>query len=84
MDGRWIPSETNTITKSVLSRKNATKIGTLNVRPIRTANKRLEFGYLFERGGLQILAIQEHRILHDEPIVVTTLGGGSHLSATSG
>ena len=28
----------------------------------------LVLGHLFEESGLQILAIQEHRILHDEPI----------------
>ena len=54
--------------KSVLSCQRATKIGTLNVRTIRTEEKREELGHLFEESGLQILAIQEHRIIHDEPI----------------
>lgn len=85
VDERWTPSETNAIriTKSVLSCKNATKIGTLNVRTIRTADKRLQLRYLFKKSGLQILAIQEHIIFHGEPILMTTLGRGSLLIKTS-
>ena len=69
--------------KSVLSCQRATKIGTLNVRTIRTVEKREELGHLFEESGLQILAIQEHRILHDEPIKRTRIGIKSHLITTS-
>ena len=45
--------------------------------------KREELGHLFEESGLQILAIQEHRILHDEPIKRIMIGIKSHLITTS-
>ena len=70
-DDGWTVSKTK---KSVLSFKRATKIGTLNVRTVRTVEKREELGYLFEESSLQILAIQEHRILHDEPVKRTVIG----------
>ena len=60
--------------KSLLSCKSNTKIGTLNVRTIRAVEKREKLGHLFEESGLQILAIQENKILHDEPIKRTRIG----------
>ena len=79
-DDGWTVSKTK---KSVLSFKRATKIGTLNVRTVRTVEKREELGYLFEESSLQILAIQEHRILHDEPVKRTVIGRKSHLITTT-
>ncbi|XP_071480868.1 craniofacial development protein 2-like [Diadema antillarum] len=87
-DDGLINSETNyrkpkAKRESVLSCRRTTKIGTLNVRTIRTGDKREELGHLFEESGLQILAIQEHRILHEEPIRRTRIGVRSHLITTS-
>ena len=52
------------------------------MRTIRTVEKRQELGHLFEESGLQIIAIQEHRILHDEPIKRTRIGIKCHLITT--
>ena len=88
-DGRINSETTNNkrntgiMKKSVLFRKCITKIGTLNVRAIRAVEKREELGHLFEESGMQILAIQEHRILHGEPIMRTRIGIKSYLITTS-
>ena len=38
----------------------------MNVRTIREEHKQLELKYNFESHDLDILGIQEHRIMHDE------------------
>ena len=60
----------------VLSCKRAFKIGKrkLNVRTVRRLEKREELSQLSKASGLQILAIQEHRIFHDGPVQRTMIG----------
>ena len=70
-------------TISTLSCRRTTKIGTLNVRTIRAPYKRLELANIFESSGIDILGIQEHRIIHNEPILITKLLKDSYMLTTS-
>ena len=60
-----------------------TFIGTLNVRTIREDYKRLELATQFIRNGLEILGLQEHRIVHEEPIRIEHFKGGVSLVTIS-
>lgn len=62
-----------------LSCKRTCKIGTLNVRTIKALYKRLELANLFKGSGIEILGIQEHRIIHEDPILTTKLGRDSYM-----
>ena len=36
-------------------------------------SKRMEIGHIFKKSGIEILAIQEHKIIHDESVSITSL-----------
>ena len=55
---------------SIMSCKSHTLIGTLNVRTIREQYKRLELANTFLSSKIEILGIQEHRIVHQEKIKI--------------
>ena len=59
--------------KPLLSCKKYEHVGTLNVRTIRLQHKRVELGHLFEKAGIGVLEIQEHRIVHEEIIHICKL-----------
>ena len=46
----------------------------MNVRTIRDEHKQLELKYSFESHDLDILGIQEHRIMHAETVKYNTIG----------
>ena len=46
-------------------------VSTMNIRTIREEHKQLELKYNFESHDLDILGIQEHRIMHDETVKYT-------------
>ena len=48
-------------------------VSTMNVRTIREEHKQLELKYNFESHDLDILGIQEHRIMHDETVMYNTI-----------
>jgi len=50
-------------------------ISTLNVRTIRESHKRIELEHNFEEYGIDILGIQEHRIVHEENLKYEVLEG---------
>ena len=58
-------------------------MGTFNVRTIREDYKRLELATQFIRNGLEVLGIQEHRIVHEEPIRIEKFKGGVSLITVS-
>ena len=49
-------------------------VGTLNVRTLREEYKRDELGVCMRNSGVQILGIQEHRIVHGTEIGYQELG----------
>ncbi|XP_063686094.1 uncharacterized protein LOC134819873 [Bolinopsis microptera] len=69
--------------KSLFSCTDITWVGTLNTRTIRTAQRKLEMVHLFEKSGAEIVGIQEHRIVHEEPVKVERVGKSSYLITSS-
>ena len=49
-------------------------VSTMIIRTIREEHKELELKYNFESHDLDILGIQEHRIMHDETVKYNTIG----------
>ena len=70
-------------TKKIFSCTKATWVGTLNTRTIRTPQRKLEMVHLFERSGMEIMGIQEHRLVHEESVRVERVGVSSYLVTTS-
>ena len=62
---------------SVVKTRKLMKIGTLNVRTISKDGRREELAYNFEKYGLNILGVQEHRREHQEDIAYNKLGASS-------
>ena len=69
--------------KSLFSCTGITWVGTLNTRTIRTTQRKLEMVHLFEKSGAEIIGIQEHRIVHEEPLRIERVGKGSYLITSS-
>jgi exonuclease III len=76
-----------------LSCKQLTQIATLNVRTLRKENKRLELAANFNSCNLDILEINDHKIVHEDPVrfqkldkctLVTTSAWRSANNASSG
>lgn len=59
--------------KSFLSCKNSVTVSTMNVRTIREQSRREELVSNLATYNVEILGIQEHRILHDEPVRYETI-----------
>ena len=68
---------------NILSCRSYNYIGTLNVRTIREDYKRMELSTLFGESGMEILGIQEHRIVHQDPIRMEKFTKGVHLITAS-
>ncbi|KAL5260700.1 hypothetical protein ACHWQZ_G010752 [Mnemiopsis leidyi] len=60
-----------------------TFMGTFNVRTIREDYKRLELATQFLKNGVEVLGVQEHRIVHEEPIRIEKFKGGVSLITVS-
>ncbi|KAL5261774.1 hypothetical protein ACHWQZ_G007466 [Mnemiopsis leidyi] len=80
-DDRPIPmSDTS---HSVVSCRKDTLVGTYNIRTAREGYKRTELVSQFCLSGIEILGIQEHRIVHQEPIRVEKFKEGVSLVTVS-
>ena len=55
----------------------------MNVRTIREENNQLELKYNFESHDLDILGIQEHRIMHDETLKYNNIGHSTLITTSS-
>ena len=58
-------------------------VSTMNVRTIREEHKQLELKYNFESHYLDILGIQEHRIMHDETVKYNTIGHSTLITTSA-
>ena len=67
----------------VVSCRKESIIGTLNVRTVREFSKRLEMVTLFLRSQVTALAIQEHRVVHDEEVRIEEHKKGVRFISTS-
>ena len=70
--------------KPALNRARKTiQIATLNVRTIRQSHKRQELVHTFGRSRIDILGIQEHRIIHSDTVQYEAFQEGTNLITTS-
>ena len=53
---------------TLVSCRREALVGTFNIRTAREGYKRTELVYQFLKSGMEIVGIQEHRIVHQEPI----------------
>ena len=64
--------------------RQQTMISTLNVRTLRTDDRREELSHSFEKQGIDILGIQEHCIVHeDTPVKYEKLLGSTLITTTA-
>ena len=68
---------------SIITCRSYTYIATFNIRTARENFKRLELVECFLQSGIQVLGLQEHRIVHDEPIRIEKLSKGVALITSS-
>ena len=69
--------------KSLVSCRQLSLVGTFNIRTAREGYKRLELVTQFLESGMEILGIQEHRIVHQEPIRIEKFKKGVSLVTIS-
>ena len=69
--------------ESIVTYKQLALIGTYNIRTAREGYKRLELVTQFLESGMEILGIQEHRIVHQEPIRIEKFKKGVTLVTVS-
>jgi len=58
-------------------------ISTLNVRTMRDAHKRIELAHNFEEYGIDILGIQEHRIVHEDILKYEDIQGNTLVTTSA-
>ena len=75
--------EERTGCSGVISCRRVACVGTLNVRTTREHYKRLELASLFLKSNLEVLGVQEHRIVHSEEIRIERFEKGVHLVTKS-
>lgn len=69
--------------KSLITCREHSYIGTFNVRTAREDYKRLELAETFLESQMEILGVQEHRIVHQEPIRMENFKKGVCLITSS-
>ena len=68
---------------TLVSCREVALVGTFNIRTAREGYKRLELVTQFLESGMEILGIQEHRIVHQEPIKIEKFKEGVSLVTVS-
>ena len=68
---------------TLLRCKNTLLIATMNVRTIRLKEKREEVAFNFNVQSIDILGLQEHRIVHDEPVKYETVLGNTLITTSA-
>ena len=68
-------SEDSTRPKALLRCRRPFNIATFNVNTARTEPRALELAHCFEKSGYDIMGIQEHRRVHDDPVVFNQIEG---------
>ena len=74
-----LPGKNNTL----VSCRREALVGTFNIRTAREGYKRTELVSQFLNSGLEIVGIQEHRIVHQEPIRIEKFKKGVSLVTVS-
>ena len=68
------PMENNSQPMSFLKCRHSMKIATFNVNTIRNDNKKEELAYVANKHQIEIIGIQEHRIIHNDVIEYRKIG----------
>ena len=76
-------SENSRRAKALINCRDLMQIGTLNVETLRDECKAAELEQRSIKVGIDILGIQEHRIIHDDPVEFRKIGT-SYLVTSSG
>ena len=69
--------------KSLVTCREHASIGTFNIRTAREDYKRLELAETFLMSQMEVLGVQEHRIIHEEPIKIEKFKKGVCLITSS-
>ena len=80
---RGDPSENSRNVKALLRCKSSMQMGTINVNTLRDECKAAELEQRNNLAGIEILGVQEHRMIHDDPIEFRKIGT-SYLVTSSG
>jgi hypothetical protein len=80
---RRAASENSERLTALLRCKKTLSIGTYNANTLREENRALELAQCSQRQGIGILGIQEHRLIHNDPIEFRKIGT-SNLVTSSG
>ena len=73
--------ENNSQPRSFLKCRHLMKIAIFNVNTIRNDNQKEELAYMANKRQIEIIGIQEHRIIHNDEIEYRKVG--EHLLITS-
>ena len=68
---------------NLINPKKYTYVATMNVRTIRLTYLRYELGKLFSKLNIDILGIQEHRIVHEDPIRYEEIMGSTLITSSA-
>ena len=68
------PMENNSQPRSFLKCRHSMKIATFNVNTIRNDNQKEELAYVANKHQIEIIDIQEHRIIHNDEIEYRKVG----------
>ena len=80
---RGVTSEESQRTEALLRCGQTFHVGTHNVNTLRDENRAAELDQCRNEVGIEILGVQEHRIIHADPIEFRKLGS-SYLVTSSG
>ncbi|ELU05841.1 hypothetical protein CAPTEDRAFT_116010, partial [Capitella teleta] len=77
-----VSSDDGTHPKALLRCKKPFLMATFNANTVREEGRLRELAHCFSSNGISIMGIQEHRRVHDDPLVFTRVEG-QHLITTS-
>ena len=71
---QWEPMENRSQLRSLLRCRHSMKIATFNLNTIRKDGQKEELAYLANKHQIEIIGIQEHRIIHNDDIEYSKVG----------
>ncbi|XP_060792617.1 craniofacial development protein 2-like [Neoarius graeffei] len=81
--GRNKPGRGTCMGRRLINCRNITTISTLNVRTIKEARYRKELATNLSLYGIDVLGIQEHRIVHEEVVRYEDINGGMLITTSA-
>ena len=78
---REVPEDSRSF-EAFLRCKRAELLGTLNVNTLRDEDRAIELAHCRSLLGIEILGIQEHRIIHEEPTEYRKIGNSTLITVS--